>query len=61
VTEPPPPNEPDSREFALRVSTMFGVALPAVLASEVAAKSVLPLAMVSTSMRTWHTLLRRFT
>ena len=27
MTEPSPPNEPDSREFALLVGTMFGVAL----------------------------------
>jgi hypothetical protein len=27
VTEPSPPNEPDSRELALLVRTMFGVAL----------------------------------
>ena len=26
MTEPPPPNEPDSREFALLAGTMFGVA-----------------------------------
>ena len=27
MTEPSPPNEPDSRELALLVGTMFGVAL----------------------------------